>query len=242
MFERFTTDARTVVSDAQQHARRLGHRYIGCEHLLLAVVGMEQPAAEVMRESGVTPPHVEQQIVRLIGLGTGTDLFADLDREALAAIGIDLDVVRARIEARFGVDALDRAAQVSRPQRRRRFRLNPSRALSPRLRRRFRRWRCARRDGRQQKQPQPPRAAATGRYRTGAVAPGHLPFSSRAKKTLEIALREAQAERDTYIGVQHIALGLLAIDGGLVPPILAALGTSPKVLRAAILDRYRQAS
>jgi ATP-dependent Clp protease ATP-binding subunit ClpA len=59
---------------------------------------------------------------------------------------------------------------------------------------------------------------------------------------LEIALREAQAERDTYIGVQHIALGLLAIDGGLVPPILAALGTSPKVLRAAILDRYRQAS
>ena len=64
MFERFTTDARTVVSDAQQHARRMGHRYIGCEHLLLAVVGMEQAAAEVMRESGVTPPHVEQQIVR----------------------------------------------------------------------------------------------------------------------------------------------------------------------------------
>jgi len=242
MFERFTTDARTVVSDAQQHARRMGHRYIGCEHLLLAVVGMEQPAAEVMRDSGVTPPYVEQQIVRLIGLGTGTDMFADLDREALAAIGIDLDVVRARIEARFGLDALDRAAHVSRSQRRRRFRLNPSRALSPRLRRRFRRWRCARRDGRQQKRPQAPRAAATGRYRTGAVPRGHLPFTARAKKALELALREAQAERDTHIGVQHIALALLAIDGGPVPRILAALGTSPKVLRAAILDRYRQAS
>ena len=242
MFERFTTDARTVVSDAQQHARRMGHRYIGCEHLLLAVVGMEQPAAEVMRDSGVTPPYVEQQIVRLIGLGTGTDMFADLDREALAAIGIDLDVVRARIEARFGLDALDRAAHVSRSQRRRRFRLNPSRALSPRLRRRFRRWRCARRDGRQQKRPQAPRAAATGRYGTGAVPRGHLPFTSRAKKALELALREAQAERDTHIGVQHIALALLAIDGGPVPRILAALGTSPKVLRAAILDRYRQAS
>jgi ATP-dependent Clp protease ATP-binding subunit ClpA len=225
MFERFTTDARTVVSDAQQHARRMGHRYIGCEHLLLAVVGMEQPAAEVMRDSGVTPPYVEQQIVRLIGLGTGTDMFADLDREALAAIGIDLDVVRARIEARFGLDALDRAAHVSRSQRRRRFR----------------RWRCARRDGRQQTQPQAPRPAATG-YRTGAVPRGHLPFTSRAKKTLELAVREAQTERDTHIGVQHIALGLLAIDGGLVPRILTPLGTSPKVLRAAILDRYRQAS
>jgi hypothetical protein len=59
---------------------------------------------------------------------------------------------------------------------------------------------------------------------------------------LELAVREAQTERDTHIGVQHIALGLLAIDGGLVPRILTPLGTSPKVLRAAILDRYRQAS
>src|SRR5690349_25094004 len=106
MFERFTTDARTVVSDAQQHARRMGHRYIGCEHLLLAVVGMEQPAAEVMRDSGVTPPYVEKQIVRLIVLVTGSVMFADLDREALSAIGIDLDVVLARIDALFGMDAL----------------------------------------------------------------------------------------------------------------------------------------
>lgn len=102
MFERFTPDARTVVVHAQQQARRLGHHYIGCEHLLLAVVGIDQPAGEVMRERGVTPDHVEQQIVRRVGLGTGDDLFADLDRDALAAIGIDLDAVRARIEARFG--------------------------------------------------------------------------------------------------------------------------------------------
>ena len=31
MLERFTDDARTVVVQAQRHARRLGHRYIGCE-------------------------------------------------------------------------------------------------------------------------------------------------------------------------------------------------------------------
>jgi hypothetical protein len=231
MFERFTPDARTVVVDAQQHARRLGHHYIGCEHLLLAVVGIDQPAGEVMRERGVTPDHVEQQIVRRVGLGTGADLFADLDRDALAAIGIDLDAVRARIEARFGVDALDRAARVSR-SRRRRSRLNPSRALRPRLGRRYRRWRCAPRAVRQEPQP----------HTAAAVPSGHLPFTPRAKKTLEIALREARTQQDAYIGVQHIALGLLAIDDGSVPPILRALGTSPKILRAAILDRYRQAS
>jgi ATP-dependent Clp protease ATP-binding subunit ClpA len=59
---------------------------------------------------------------------------------------------------------------------------------------------------------------------------------------LEIALREARAQRDAYVGVQHIALGLLAIEDGSVPPILRALGASPKILRAAIRDRYRQAS
>ena len=36
MFERFTGGARAAVVQAQKHARRLGHRYIGCEHLLLA--------------------------------------------------------------------------------------------------------------------------------------------------------------------------------------------------------------
>jgi hypothetical protein len=30
MFERFTPETRTVVIHAQQHARRLGHRYVGC--------------------------------------------------------------------------------------------------------------------------------------------------------------------------------------------------------------------
>ena len=38
MFERFTDTARHVVVQAQADARRLGHNYIGCEHLLLGVL------------------------------------------------------------------------------------------------------------------------------------------------------------------------------------------------------------
>lgn len=236
MFERFTPDARAVVIHAQQHARRLGHRYVGCEHLLLAVAGTEQAAGAVLRERGVTADRVEQQIVHKIGLGAGAGLFADLDRDALAAIGIDLDAVRARIEARFGSEALTRATQV-----RRRSRLNPVRGLPPRLRRRVRRWRCGRRATARDVRVRP--SPATGRYRAaGSVPSGHLPFTCRAKKTLELALREATARHDAHIGVEHLALGLLAVDSGLVPPILAALGTTSPILRAAIQDRYRQAS
>ena len=38
MFERFTQEARTLVALASEHARRLGHRYVGGEHILLAAV------------------------------------------------------------------------------------------------------------------------------------------------------------------------------------------------------------
>ena len=109
MFERFTGQARTVVIQAQDHARRLGHNYIGCEHLLLAAASTAEPASAVLREHGVTPQAVETQIVRLIGLGQAARRLGSLDREALAAIGIDLDVVQARIEAAFGPGALTRA-------------------------------------------------------------------------------------------------------------------------------------
>ena len=43
MFERFTDNARQVVVQAQSEARQFGHGFIGCEHLLLAVVTLDEP-------------------------------------------------------------------------------------------------------------------------------------------------------------------------------------------------------
>ena len=71
MFERFTDDARAVVMLASEHARRLGHRYVGGEHLLLAAVTAGEPASTVMCARGVTPELVEEEIVRRVGLGAG---------------------------------------------------------------------------------------------------------------------------------------------------------------------------
>src|ERR1700685_735233 len=111
MYERFTPDARSVVAGATEHARRLGHRYVGGEHLLLAVAGAGPPAGAVLSAHGVTPEWVEEEIIRRVGTGAGAGLFAGVDAEALAAIGIDLDAVRARIEASFGPQALTQAAR-----------------------------------------------------------------------------------------------------------------------------------
>ncbi len=118
MFERFTGQAREVVVQAQAQARRLGHGYIGCEHLLLSVVGTDSPAGDVLRSLGLTPEAVESAMRSILSGGGGPVL----DREALAAVGIDLDVVRERVEAAFGPGALTRPPQRERRRLRRGWR------------------------------------------------------------------------------------------------------------------------
>ncbi len=237
MFERFSQDARTLVVHATEHARRLGHRYVGGEHILLAAVSASQPASAVMRAQGVTPELVEEEIVRRVGLGAGGGLFGGLDRDALATIGIDLDAVRARIEASFGPQALTNAAQVAYRDRRRHPGPRPPRLVHNwRRRRRARRIMAAHAPG-----PKP--GEATGRYRAPGPPPGgHIPFTPAAKMILELTVREALGLNDPQIGVEHIALALTDVNNGLVPTVLSAAGTSAPALRAAILDRYRQAS
>jgi ATP-dependent Clp protease ATP-binding subunit ClpA len=237
MFERFAPEARTVVVHAQEHARRLGHNYIGCEHLLLALVSTDQPASAVLREHGVTPERVEEEIVRQVGLGAGSRLFGTLNRDALASIGIDLDAVRARIEESFGPEALTQADRAvhrgPRPSR-----LNPRRGVTPGLVRHWRRRRRARRAVLTAPTPAP-----AGLYQaTGARPTGHIPFTACAKESLANTVRETQALHDSSIGIEHLALGLIAMNIGLMPSVLSALGASAPVLRDAIVDRYRQAS
>jgi Clp amino terminal domain, pathogenicity island component len=90
------------------------------------------------------------------------------------------------------------------------------------------------------------RGAGRGRGATAGAHParpaGHIPFTPRAKKSLELSLGEAKVRHDGYIGVEHLTLALVGMNAGAVPPILSALGATPAALRAAILDRYRQAS
>jgi len=64
---------------------------------------------------------------------------------------------------------------------------------------------------------------------------GHIPFTPRAKKTLELALREALQLHHNYIGTEHILLGLIREKEGAGPQILAA-HADLLAIRAAVLD------
>jgi ATP-dependent Clp protease ATP-binding subunit ClpA len=186
MFERFTDRARQVAIDAQVSARRLGHGYVGTEHILLGLLQGDGIGAQVLGGLGVTAAAVEREVLAEVGrgpLGAG-------DAEALGAIGIDLEEVRRRIEASFGPGALQ--------------------------------WRPGRRCGR--------RLPLFG---------GHIPFTPRAKKVLELSLREALALKHKYIGTEHILLGLVREGEGLAMLVLTRLGAGPDAIRARVLDALR---
>jgi ATP-dependent Clp protease ATP-binding subunit ClpA len=90
---------------AQQVAARLGHRSVGPEHLLLALLHLEDDLAPgILREAGLTVAAVEQEIRHGLDAGSVTQA-SDVD--ALRAIGIDLDAIRTRVEASFGPGALE---------------------------------------------------------------------------------------------------------------------------------------
>jgi ATP-dependent Clp protease ATP-binding subunit ClpA len=69
---------------------------------------------------------------------------------------------------------------------------------------------------------------------------GHIPFTPRSKKVLELSLREALALKHGYIGTEHLLLGLVREGEGLAMLVLTRLGAGPEVIRARVLDALRQ--
>ena len=82
--------------------------------------------------------------------------------------------------------------------------------------------------------------------RAGPEEPsGPIPFTPRAKKVLEQALREALELGYSYVGTEHILLGLLREDetegeheaGGLAVALVRECGAAPEAIRAETLRR-----
>jgi ATP-dependent Clp protease ATP-binding subunit ClpA len=180
MFERFTEDARQAVVLAQEEALALRHGWIGTEHLLLGVLRADGDGARLLAGFGVDAAGVRDDVVRIVGRGED-----DIDRDALATLGIDLDAIRERVERAFGPGALSR------------------------------RTRC--------------RRGALGR---------HVPFTARAKKALELSLREAVAIAERDLRGEHLVLGLLREGDGVAARILGERGVTHAAARARVAGRH----
>ncbi len=78
----------------------------------------------------------------------------------------------------------------------------------------------------------------------GPRAPaGHLPFTSRGKRVIALSLREALELGQSYVGTEHILLGLIREGRGTAARLLAGLGAELSAARPHVIDllrRYRR--
>jgi len=137
----FTDRVRKVIHLAREESNRLGHNYIGTEHLLLGLI----------REGG----------------GVAITVLLNL--------GLELDQIK---------QALEDAIQPS----------------------------------------------------GGAMMVGQIPFTPRAKQTLEVAAGEAQEMGTKYIGTEHLLLALLKDREGIAAQILASFGTDYEMVKEEVMS------
>jgi DNA-binding CsgD family transcriptional regulator len=69
-----------------------------------------------------------------------------------------------------------------------------------------------------------------------AVPTGHIPFTPRAKKVLELSLREAIQLGHNYIGTEHILLGLVREGEGVAAQVLHKLGAELNRVRLQVIE------
>jgi ATP-dependent Clp protease ATP-binding subunit ClpA len=68
------------------------------------------------------------------------------------------------------------------------------------------------------------------------VTTGQIPFTPRAKKVLELALREALSLGHNYIGTEHILLGLVRENEGVAARILLDFGVDTELVRGTTIE------
>jgi len=68
------------------------------------------------------------------------------------------------------------------------------------------------------------------------VPNGHIPFTPRAKKVLELSLREALQLGHNYIGTEHVLLGLIREGEGVAAQVLLNLGADLEKVRSAVIQ------
>ena len=144
-FGRFTEKARAAVVLAQEEARALAHNYVGTEHVLLGLLGVEDGvAARALARLGVEQQGFRARVEEIVGRGTGT----------------------------------------------------PS---------------------------------------------GQIPFTPRAKKVIELALREALELRHDYIGTEHLLLAVVKEGEGVAARVLREQEIEEPQVRDVVLALIAQA-
>ncbi|MCH0563988.1 Clp protease N-terminal domain-containing protein [Streptomyces sp. MUM 2J] len=135
MFERFTKDARAVVSGAVEHAEGRGDRSLDTGHLLLALLDREESRASFAL-AALGAARRRESMRRALAEARRRAGLSQAEADALAGLGIDVSEIVARVEQEHGAGALsdDPGEPRRRPGRRPTFRREAKAVLEESLR------------------------------------------------------------------------------------------------------------
>ena len=177
-----------LLAAAGTEADRSRHGYVGCEHLLLALLTDKDPTArEILASQGIGLPGARAAVADIVSSGRGDGPrwnAADL----LATLGVDLPAIQRQMRADYGPHAIDELYR------------------SP-----------------------------VGR---------HLPWGPLCGPQMAPGLKKAlfgSEGRASFPTSGHALLSLLEAGSAGLAAVLAALGSSPELLRLAASERLRQA-
>ena len=243
-FDKFTERARKVLQHAQEEAQRFQHNYIGTEHLLLGLLGVEDGvAAEVLENLGVELMKVRSAVEFIIGRGDRLVLGEiGLTPRAKKVIELAVDEARRMNHRYIGTEHLllgmvregeGIAAGVleSFGLRLEKVRKETIRVLNQK----------------HQKHGTPTEAPAAykatpiveqeGEGIVQASKPFSAPFdkfTADSRQALAFAQEEAQRLQHNYIGTEHLLLGLLHAKQTTSAQILHRLGIDLSKTRVAV--------
>jgi len=214
MFERFTDRARRVVVLAQEEARGLNHNYIGTEHILLGLIHEgEGVASKALESLGISLEAVREQVQEIIGQGqqapTGHIPFTPRAKKVL-----ELSLREALQLGHNYIGTEHILLGLLREEEGLAARVLESLDITV-----------------ERVRAQVVRIVGSGEE----VTSGQIPFTPRAKKVLELALREALSLGHNYIGTEHILLGLVRENEGVAARILLDFDADSEKIRNEVI-------
>jgi Clp amino terminal domain, pathogenicity island component len=215
--------ARRVLGLAREEADRVGHRYVGPEHLLLGVLrDGSSGAARVLQAHGVDLEAARAAMGRLVDRGVVAGPRPS-DAELLSTLGIDLEAIRRRTEQAFGHRAVGWAIREATRARRRGIARVPRTPLR-----------------------EPPMLLSQALYHAGeqarALGIGVIgPELLLLGVVKDIQTPWPRCMRNRWSRQLHASVGLPEGYRGAAGPLLEAVGIDLEELRAALLAELRAA-
>jgi ATP-dependent Clp protease ATP-binding subunit ClpA len=203
----FTEDSIKAIVFAQDESRRLGHRFVGTEQILLGTLSGETDlAAKILKSIGVTLENARIEVEKITG--RGSDFVAVDISPFLPKVCRALDLAREETQFLLGTISKETSeAEAVKVLESVGVTLEHARIEAERM---------------------------IGRG-SDFVAVDIPPFSPKACRALDLAYEEAQQRGRDYIYTEHLLLGMLRIEDGIALQVLANLGVDATEIRDLVV-------